>query len=128
ILQGASAGEYTRDGDARQASALGRQAFAGVPGFIEHSFGRELLDDINNQAQNFVVYDVDAAAAEALRRHRGFAQYNAVARDLWALSRAVTVRKRRLFQRLLLDRDAALMAELSAADRATLARMQSLLA
>lgn len=129
VLQGARAGEYTRDGLARHASALGRQAFVGVPGYIEHVFERHALDDINNQAQNFVVYDVSEAAAAALRTRGGFAAYNAMARELWQLARTFPQSKpHRFFERLLVEGDAALRDELDAEGRATLQRMQALLA
>lgn len=127
ILQGASAGTYTRDGDARLAARLGRQMFMGVPGFIEHSFERRYLDDINNQAQNFVVYDVDAAAADALRAQGGFAAYNAMARELWALSRRVPASGGHYFRKLLIERDPQLRAGLDVA-AADVARMDALLA
>lgn len=128
ILQGASAGAYTRDGGAREASRLGRQMFMGVPGFIEHSFARRYLDDINNQAQNFVVYDVDAAAADALRAQGGFATYNAMARELWALSQRVRDHGVRDFQRLLLARDPRLRARLDATVADDVARMDAIVA
>lgn len=128
ILQGAAAGEFTHDGLGRRAAALGRQAFPGVPGFITHSFARHALDDVNNQAQNFVVYDVSAAAAQALRARDGFAAYNAAARELWDLSRTFPeVKPRRFFERLLLEDDAALRDGLDAAAGRTLARMEALL-
>lgn len=126
ILQGASAGTFTRDGDARKAAAMGRQAFAGVPGFIEHSFARHTLDDINNQAQNFVVYEVDAEAAEALREAGGFAHYNALARELWELSRGWPNAGRRYFERLLVEHDPALRAALDPSQHATLSRMDAI--
>ena len=50
ILLGSSAGEFTRDGLAVDASRTGRQAFMGLPGFIFHVYGRSKLDDLNNQA------------------------------------------------------------------------------
>ncbi len=81
ILLGSSAGTYTRDGLAREAAARGRQAFVGVPGFIYHVFDRSTLDDIHNQAENFVVYDVSPEAAAALRAHGGFEYYNDLSRD-----------------------------------------------
>lgn len=128
ILQGASAGEYVRDGDGRKASALGRQAFMGVPGFIEHVFPRHALDDINNQAQNFVVYDVDAAAAAALRDAGGFAHYNDRARVLWQLSRQFPqARPHAYFERLLVARDARLHEALDPAQRELLLRMEAVL-
>jgi hypothetical protein len=128
ILLGSTAGEFTRDGRARIASQRGRQAFAGLPGFIFHVFDRNTLDDINNQAQNFVVYDVGAAAAEALRSHDGFEHYNRINRSLWDLARTVDPNAwGRGFERLLIDRDPALRAQLSPSARDTVARMDALL-
>lgn len=128
ILLGSSAGTFTRDGRAEQASRDGRQAFAGLPGFIEHVFDADTLDDRTNQAENFVIYDVDAEAAAALRSHGGFAHYNRINREIWELSRSVNPHAwGRGFERLLIDRDAALLARQGPAARATLARMQALL-
>jgi hypothetical protein len=129
ILLGSSAGAYTHDGLAREASARGRQAFVGVPGFIYHAFDRSTLDDIHNQAENFVVYDVSPEAAAALRAHAGFEHYNDRNRDIWAEARSLQLPKqRRLFERLLYDRDPALRASLSADAQATVARLDALLA
>lgn len=128
ILQGAAAGEYTRDGLARDASARGRQALMGVPGYIGHVFDRSHLDDIHNQAQNFVVYDVSAAAAAALRRHGGFAHYNARMDEAWALARTLPAGGRHHFQRLLFERDARLRTRLAGSQLDTLARLDAILA
>lgn len=128
VLQGARAGAYTRDGDARQASALGRQAFVGVPGFLEHTLPRRYLDDVNNQAQNFVVYDVDDAAAAALRAQGGFAHFNEKMRGAWEASRVFPqVRHPHHFQRLLLEGDGSLREGLSEPERSALARIDALL-
>jgi len=101
----------------------------GLPGFIFHVFDRSHLDDIHNQAENFVVYDVDAAAADALRTHGGFAHYNGRNRQLWELARTLPLRDaRRYFERLLHERDPALRAALDEGSRVTVARIDSLLA
>ncbi len=128
ILQGAAAGRMTHDGLARKASSQGRQAFMGVPGYIEHVFGRETLDDINNQAENFVVYDVGEDAAAALRMRGGFADYNAMAQELWRLSRQLPRNGNRYFERLLIERDPALRARLQATEAATLAQLDAIVA
>jgi len=129
ILLGSSAGEFTRDGLAVAASRQGRQAFMGLPGFIFHVFDRSKLDDLNNQAENFVVYDVDADAAAALREHGGFAHYNERNQAIWELAKSMPAyRPRRYFQRLLVERDAALRASLPADAQATLARLDAQLA
>ena len=128
ILQGAAAGVMTHDGLARQASALGRQAFMGVPGYIEHVLGRDTLDDINNQAENFVVYDVSAGAEAALRARGGFADYNTMAAELWRLSRLLPAEGSRYFERLLVERDPALRAQLGGARGETLAALDAIVA
>lgn len=129
ILLGSSAGTFTRDGLAVQAARDGRQAFQGLPGFIEHVFDADTLDDTTNQAENFVVHDIDAAAADALRRHGGFAHYNRINEEIWRLSRTIETHGwRRGFERTLVDRDAELLARQNAQTRATLARMDALLA
>jgi hypothetical protein len=129
ILLGSSAGRFTRDGRAVAAAKAGRQAFMGLPGFIGHVFDAATLDDINNQAENFVVYDVGADAADALRRHGGFAHYNRRNRAIWSLARSVSAREPgRWFERLLVDRDPRLLERLSAKDRATVARIDAELA
>ncbi|HEY5804066.1 MAG TPA: hypothetical protein VIT90_10280 [Lysobacter sp.] len=128
ILVGSSAGELTRDGRAAQASQQGRQAFMGLPGFIFHVFDRSKLDDLNNQAENFVVYDLSAEAAAALRERGGFEFYNERNREVWSLARSVQARKpRRYFERLVYERDAGLRAQQSGETLATLARIDELL-
>lgn len=128
ILLGSAAGDFVRDGRAIDAAHRGQQAFSGLPGFIVHVLDRTHLDDINNQAENFVVYRVSAAAAEALQRHGGFEHYNRIGEDLWRLSRTVNPHAwGRGFERLLVDRDATLRARLGADAQATLARMDALL-
>lgn len=129
LLLGASAGEFTRDGRAIAASRAGRQAFMGLPGFVFHVFDRSKLDDLNNQAENFVVYDVSAPAAAALREHGGFEHYNERNRVIWTLARSMPAyRPKRYFQRLLHERDADLRASLPARARETLARLDAELA
>ena len=126
ILLGTSAGRFNRDGHAIAAATTGRQAFMGLPGFIFHVFDRSTLDDLNNQAENFVVYDVGAEAAEALRSHGGFEFYNRRNRTIWSLARAISGRKPpRYFQRLMIERDPALRAGLSADASATVARLDA---
>lgn len=129
ILLGSSAGEFVRDGVAEAASRDGRQAFMGLPGFIYHVFDRSKLDDLNNQAENFVVYDLSAPAAAALRTHQGFEHYNQRNREIWSLARTMEARRvRRFFERLLYERDPQLRAALSPADRDVLERMDAELA
>jgi hypothetical protein len=128
ILLGSSAGRFTRDGRAVAASKAGRQAFMGLPGFVFHVFDRDTLDDLNNQAVNFVVYDVDAGAAAALRAHGGFEHYNRRNREIWSLARALPGHKpRRYFERLLFERDPALRAALPSTARPTLAQLDAAL-
>lgn len=127
ILLGRNAGEFFADGKAVRSAAMGRQAFMGAPGIIEHVFDRILLDDVHNQAENFVVADVSAAAAEALARHGGFAHYDAVNRRIWEASRTLRRPWRKRFERLLYERDPVLRAKLDAKERRTLARMEALL-
>lgn len=127
ILLGRHAGELAGDGKAVRASALGRQAFMGAPGFITHALGRETLDDLSNQAENFVVVDVGAPAAEALRTHAGLAWYDERNRQLWALSRQVPRRGIRFFERLLVDRDPRLHASLTRAEADAVQRMAQIL-
>ncbi len=130
VLLGAHAGEFEADGLARKASRRGRQGFTGLPGFIVHAFDRDTLDDIDNQAQNFVVYDVGAAAADSLRAHGGFAHYNRVNREIWNLARDLQRRdlSRDWFERAVYGRDPALRERLAPAQRASLARIEALLA
>jgi len=99
-----------------------------VPGYIEHVFARDTLDDINNQAENFVVYDVSAAAEAALRTRGGFADYNAMAEELWRLSHLLPAKGSRYYERLLVERDPALRARLDGSQRATLAALDAIVA
>ncbi|MBS7456493.1 hypothetical protein [Coralloluteibacterium stylophorae] len=127
ILLGAHAGELVADGKAVRAARMGRQGFIGLPGIVVHVFGRQTLDDINNQAENFVVTDVDAAAARALRTHGGFRHYDRVNREIWRLSRTLPDPGWRGWERLLVQRDPELWAGLDPAARATATRMARLL-
>lgn len=127
ILLGAHVGEFFADGKAVKTSQLGRQAFVGAPGFIAHVFDKAFLDDIHNQAENFVVVDVSDAAAQALARHGGFAHYDALNRQIWELSRQLRGPGKRRFERLLYERDAALRATLDPPQQTRLQEMQRLL-
>ncbi|PPU67120.1 hypothetical protein [Xanthomonas pisi] len=127
ILLGAHAGDFFADGKAVKTSQLGRQAFVGAPGFIAHVFDKAFLDDIHNQAENFVVVDVSDAAAQALARHGGFAHYDALNRQIWELSRQLRGPGKRRFERLLYERDAALQATLDPPQQTRLQEMQRLL-
>ncbi|MDG2525981.1 hypothetical protein P6166_11505 [Stenotrophomonas sp. HITSZ_GD] len=127
ILLGAHAGEFLADGKAVRTSAMGRQAFMGVPGFIEHAFSKRFLDDISNQAENFIVVDVSEQAAQALAAHGGLAYYDGLNRQLWQLSQQVDGLGRRGFERLLHERDSALRARLDPYERQVVARMDAIL-
>ena len=127
ILLGAQAGALFADGKAVRTSAMGRQAFMGAPGYITHALGRETLDDLNNQAENFIVVDVGAGAAAALRDHGGFDWYDRRNRELWELSRQVPRRGVRFFERLLAEQDPALRASLTREEAAVVARMDAVL-
>ncbi|WP_102945037.1 hypothetical protein [Stenotrophomonas sp. VV52] len=127
ILLGKHAGEFFADGKAVRTSRRGRQAFVGTPGFIEHVFDRQFLDDINNQAENFVVVEVSAAAGEALRTHGGFAHYDRINRRIWALASQIPGPGPRRFERLLFERDPDLRASLPARQQVVLAELDALL-
>jgi hypothetical protein len=127
ILLGSQAGTLLPDGLGRRAAAMGRQGFSGLPGFIVHSFDASHLDDIHNQAQNFVVHEVSAEAARLLKESDGFAPFNARNRDIWERSRQIAAPGRRGFERLLIDREARAIERLSADERARLEQMQQLL-
>ncbi|PPV08865.1 hypothetical protein XBLMG947_0470 [Xanthomonas bromi] len=127
ILLGAHAGEFFADGKAVKTSQLGRQAFVGAPGFIAHVFDKAYLDDIHNQAENFVVVDVSDAAAQALAQHGGFAYYDARNRQIWELAKQLRGPGKRRFERLLYERDAGLRATLDPQQQARLQELQRLL-
>lgn len=127
ILLGAHAGDYFADGKAVRTSAMGRQAFVGVPGFIEHVYDKGMLDDLSNQAENFVVVSVGEEAAQALAAHGGLAWYDQRNAELWALAQDIPRIGRRYFERLLFERDPDLRARLEPRYHATLTRMDRLL-
>ena len=127
VLLGRHAGSLFADGKAVRSAQLGRQAFMGVPGFIEHAFDATFVDDINNQAENFVVVDVSAEAADALAAHGGLRYYDAINKRIWALARQMPQYSYQRFERLLYQRDAALWARLPPAQQALVAQMQALL-
>lgn len=127
ILLGAHAGEFVADGKAVKTSQLGRQAFMGVPGFIEHVFDASHVDDVANQAENFVVTDVDAAAADALAMHGGLRHYDTLNRQLWALSRQMPRQGYRFYERVLFERDDRPIARMPRLRKLQVARMRALL-
>lgn len=127
ILLGAHSGYFFADGKAVRTSAMGRQAFVGVPGFIEHVYDKGTLDDLSNQAENFVVVDVGADAAQALATHGGLAWYDQRNVELWKLAQDIPRIGQRYFERLLFERDPDLRARLEPRYHATLARMDQLL-
>ncbi|UWU56420.1 hypothetical protein NDR96_15855 [Stenotrophomonas maltophilia] len=127
ILLGAHSGDFFADGKAVRTSAMGRQAFGGVPGFIEHVYDKGTLDDLSNQAENFVVVDVGADAAQALVTHGGLAWYDQRNVELWKLAQDIPRIGQRYFERLLFERDPDLRARLEPRYHATLARMDQLL-
>jgi len=127
ILLGRHAGEFLADGKAKKTALRGRQAFVGTPGFIEHVFERKYLDDINNQAENFVVVDVSDAAARALREHEGFAYYDQINRRIWALAQRMPGPGPRRFERLLIERDPIWRREVPAEQQPLLKELDSLL-
>lgn len=127
ILLGAHAGDFFADGKAVRTSAMGRQAFVGVPGFIEHVYDKGTLDDLSNQAENFVVVSVGEEAAQALAAHGGLAWYDQRNAEVWKLAQGIPRVGERYFERLLFERDAQLRATLAPRYRDTLARMDQLL-
>lgn len=127
ILLGAHAGDFLADGKAVRTSAMGRQAFVGAPGFIEHVYDKSTLDDLSNQAENFVVVSVGGDAAQALALHGGLAWYDQRNAELWKLARDIPRVGQRYFERLLFERDPYLRARLEPRYHATLARMDQLL-
>ncbi|MBH1543607.1 hypothetical protein JY440_16965 [Stenotrophomonas maltophilia] len=127
ILLGAHAGEFFADGKAVRTSAMGRQAFVGVPGFIEHVYDKGTLDDLSNQAENFVVVEVGEDAAQALATHGGLAWYDQRNAEVWALAQDIPRTGQRYFERLLYERDPPLRARLAPRYHAALARMDQLL-
>ncbi|WP_322547038.1 hypothetical protein [Stenotrophomonas geniculata] len=127
ILLGAHSGDFFADGKAVRTSAMGRQAFVGVPGFIEHVYDKGTLDDLSNQAENFVVVEVGADAAQALATHGGLAWYDQRNVELWKLAQDIPRIGQRYFERLLFERDPDLRARLEPRYHATLARMDQLL-
>ncbi|WP_454832600.1 hypothetical protein [Pseudoxanthomonas wuyuanensis] len=128
ILLGRGAGNLRADGNAVQAVRLGRHGLVGLPGGIVHAYDRILLDDVHNQAENFVVTEVSAAAADALRRAGGLAHYDRRNLQLWRLSRQLRQRGPRDFQRLLYHRDPGQRARLDPEERAIVAHIDALLA
>jgi hypothetical protein len=127
VLLGRHAGELFADGHAVRTSAMGRQAFMGVPGFVFHVFDRSHLDDLNNQAENFVIVDVGAAAAQALAAHGGLEHYDTLNRRIWELAQPLRGPGRKRFERLLVEHDPQLRATLDPEQRARLARIEALL-
>lgn len=127
ILLGAHAGDFFADGKAVRTSAMGRQAFVGVPGFIEHVYDKGTLDDLSNQAENFVVVEVGEGAAQALALHAGLAWYDQRNDELWKLAQDIPRIGQRYFERLLFERDPQLRARLAPRYHAALVRMDQLL-
>lgn len=127
ILLGRHAGAIFADGKAVRTARRGRQAFVGAPGFIEHVFDKSYLDDINNQAENFVIVEVSDAAAHALRTHGGFAHYDHINRRIWELAQRMPGHGARRFERLLYERDPQLRQALPLDQQPLLAELDALL-
>ena len=127
ILLGAHAGDFFADGKAVRTSAMGRQAFVGVPGFIEHVYDKGTLDDLSNQAENFVVVEVGEGAAQALALHAGLAWYDQRNAELWKLAQDIPRIGQRYFERLLFERDPQLRARLAPRYRDVVQQMDQLL-
>ena len=98
-----------------------------MPGFIEHAYDKGTLDDLSNQAENFVVVDVGEDAARALATHGGLAWYDQRNVELWKLAQDIPRTGQRYFERLLFERDPEVRAALAPRYHATLARMDRLL-
>lgn len=128
VLLGDAAGTLERDGRAEAAARRGRQAFAGLPGFIFHVFDATHLDAIHNQAENFVVYEVSAEAAAALREAGGFEPFNARAHELWDLARRLGLDRRISVEGLLTGRFRAWRARLGPERGRLVERMEAILA
>lgn len=126
VLLGDASGPLARDGKAVRTASQGRAAFLARPGGLI-AVDRDALVDLNNQAQNFVVVDVTAGAAAALRRHGGFAHYDAVNREVQRLALEIRDQGHRWFERLVFDRDPLLRSRLGDDERTVLARIDALM-
>lgn len=127
VLLGSNAGRFRGDPLGARDATLGRQAFAGRPGYIVHVFDRDTLDDINNQAENFVVYDMSEDATHALLAAGDLGIVNSKARELWELSRQLRLTAPAIHERVLYDGDSSRLPALSAERHEVLERMRRLL-
>ncbi|UOO91843.1 hypothetical protein [Vitreoscilla stercoraria] len=127
ILLGRHKGEWFQDGSGRKTAALGRQAWLGAPGMIVHVKDASYLDDISNQAENFVVVAVSAAAQQQLSQGQGLIRFQRDNLKLWHLSQSINQVDRRYFQRLLIEKDSNLWQALPQAQRQIANQMLALL-
>ena len=128
ILLGRHKGTLFADGSGSKTAALGQQAWLGAPGMIEHVKDKSYLDDISNQAENFVVVAVSHEAQAHLQAASGFAQMNADNVAIWQMSQQITMVGERYFERLLIEEDTRLWRVLPAKQYPIAKRMQALLA
>ena len=128
ILLGRHKGEQFADGSGRKTAAMGKQAWLGAPGFIEHVKPKSFVDDISNQAENFIIVDVSDAAQQHLQAASGFGRINADNERIWLWSQQLTMVGERYFERLLYEEDARLWQTLPAEQYRIAKRMQALLA
>ncbi|UOO88514.1 hypothetical protein LVJ82_13710 [Vitreoscilla massiliensis] len=128
ILLGRHKGEQFADGNGRKTAAMGKQAWLGAPGFIEHVKPKSFVDDISNQAENFIIVDVGDAAQQQLQAAQGFERINADNERIWLWSQQLTMVGERYFERLLYEKDARLWQALPAKQYRIAKHMQDTLA
>lgn len=127
VLLGRHAGEMVADGSGSLTAALGRQAWLGAPGMLVHVKPPRFLDDINNQAENFVVVAVTEDAQQQLAQQQGFATINQTNTRIWQLSQQLSMVGNRYYERLLIERDERLWQDLPAAQKPIATAMLALL-
>lgn len=127
VLLGRNKGQLFADGSGVKTAALGQQAWLGTPGFIVHVKEAKYLDDMSNQAENFVVVDVSAKAQQQLAASGGFAKFNRDNEQFWQYSQQISMVGKRYFERLLIENDVALWQGLPAKQRAIAEKMRAIL-
>lgn len=127
VLLGRHKGEWFQDGSGRKTAALGRQAWLGAPGMIVHVKEASYLDDVSNQAENFVVVAVSEAAQQQLSQGQGLTRFQRDNVQLWQLSQSINQVGMRYFERLLIEKDSTLWQALPPAQRIVAKQMLALL-
>ncbi len=82
-------GQIMYDWSGLARASLGPQALIGSMGEIEHVNGPKFLDDLNNQAENFIIDNIGDNAVRALQSMGGIKGFDANLIKIWQLAEQI---------------------------------------